>query len=728
MKKSIALIGAGPLGLGFVLQMAESLKNGAIVDVKSIDIFDSYGKYGLGAGLPYDPQTTDFEHLFNVVSESVNIDEKTNFKQWLEANGSEIKTKFEKIHQQRFEEKFVERFGIKFDENSSLNEEQQGLKDGYEKIWRSIEDRYLNFDGGTKYHPRILFGVRNILLFEKAVEEIKAGGVAVHLHPQTEITSLDKVENDPDFRVQLEARTSEETEISAKFSDVILATGRWRIQDKSRAKHVPEVWPIEEFKKNLLEIIQAEIKARKESGDSDKVIKVAIQGQSLTAIDAVKTMLDGCGEEFKDYEIKIDMLSRSGVMQQVKGVDGWQKQEKFGGKFPQGTEINQSVIEELAGENGDKFRLWQLMLMTARALENGYRIEGQESQANRAREFVKLIINNVSRNNDVEVSDASFADIDGYTIEQLKKFQKRFGLQLDGAKYEPIMLAFKDEFLSEPAIEQLRSSFAIAELGDIPSGHLMWKSIYGQIDSLGLAPYLTPDESSYRFQILDRVMSAFHNGMPPESAQYLLEKHNMKVLDCWAIGEQSHSGYGKDGKVLITSESGETKFYDAVVSSRGYDMDIANNPSDVAKSIRKIAGFTINKSLWAESAQEYEEKNREMVTRFGEKDSAKMFRKFFQDKEDGKYYYSSGDYRRQALDENGVVIKSPVRELVDLENKPVLSGFIIPFSGSFVGATANGRRVFLEKFVPQKPKTVVSDTSVERVQQKEMQAEKPSHC
>ena len=63
------------------------------------------------------------------------------------------------------------------------------------------------------------------------------------------------------------------------------------------------------------------------------------------------------------------------------------------------------------------------------------------------------------------------------------------------------------------------------------SAFLMWKSIYGQIDSLGLAPYLTTDESSYRFQILDRVMSAFHNGMPPESAQYLLDNPHVSRRD-----------------------------------------------------------------------------------------------------------------------------------------------------------------------------------------------------
>ena len=121
--------------------------------------------------MPYDPQTTDFEHLLNIESESIKIDENTNLKQWLVANSVQVKAKFAKIHRQRLEEKFEERFGIKFP--GTGEEEQQELKYDYIDIWKSIEKRYLNFDEGVKYHPRILIGVRNILLFENAVSKIK---------------------------------------------------------------------------------------------------------------------------------------------------------------------------------------------------------------------------------------------------------------------------------------------------------------------------------------------------------------------------------------------------------------------------------------------------------------------------------------------------------------------------------------------------------------------------
>ena len=59
----------------------------------------------------------------------------------------------------------------------------------------------------------------------------------------------------------------------------------------------------------MLKIIREEIAQRKEG--EGKKIKISIQGQSLTAIDAVKTILDGSSEEFKGYDIEIDRISFS---------------------------------------------------------------------------------------------------------------------------------------------------------------------------------------------------------------------------------------------------------------------------------------------------------------------------------------------------------------------------------------------------------------------------------
>ena len=154
-----------------------------------------------------------------------------------------------------------------------------------------------------------------------------------------------------------------------------------------------------------------------------------------------------------------------------------------------------------------------------------------------------------------------------------------------------------------------------------------------------------------------------------------------------------------------------TKYYDAVVSSRGYDLDVANNPSDLARSMRSLPGFAINETLWASKA-ELEKKNKDITERFGEKDSAKMLKKFHR-KDGGNFYYSTGDYRRGFLGQyRGEVSKVPAQELIDLEGRPILPGLIIPFSGGVISAMANGRKVFAEKFSPQQSQSVSSPSVV----------------
>ena len=202
-----------------------------------------------------------------------------------------------------------------------------------------------------------------------------------------------------------------------------------------------------------------------------------------------------------------------------------------------------------------------------------------------------------------------------------------------------------------------------------------------------------------------------------------MKKYQDGVLDCWAIGDQSQSEYSADGKVLIKSEEGEERLYDAVVSSRGYDLDIANNPSSLAQSMRTLPRFTVNEEVFADDAEEFARGREDIIARFGEKDSKKMLNKFYP-KADGKYYYSTGDYRKRALDENAVVIDSPVREMVDLEDNPILPGFLIPLSGGVVGAIINGTKVFSQKFETRKARTLDSDkvavTTFRKLQNEEL--------
>lgn len=689
----IALVGTGPVALGFITQMAISLEKGETVAIESINIFDSYGKYGLGAGLPYDLETTDPEHLLNVKSSS-NVDSFGESIEWFRENELELKGKFRSIYEERLTEKLT---------RVKSPEEEENLRQHYAKIWQSIEKRYLDFRVAEEYHPRILLGMRNIFIFEEALQKIKAHGIEVHEHRQTEVTALDKIQ---EGEIKLGFVDHSKNYAEENFNEVVLATGRWRVRDKDpKPRFVPEIWPISEFKSDLIRILHEEISQRKEKGDENKEITIAIQGQSLTAIDAIKTIFnEGLFEEeisedggtkwkftpsdFEGYSIKVDLLARTkNLMQAVKGKDGWQRQEKFSRTFPQGTEIRQKDLQELAGEQEGKIRLWQWMLLNARALENGYLIEGLENQANQARDFTKVIIKTISGRELPENSDAILSDVKGSSLEQFRQIQNLFELPLDGANYQPIMEEFRAKFLNKPQIEQLRENLAMAESGDTKDGYLMWKSIYGQNDEMFITPLLTPEESAFHLQFLIRIRDAFHNGMPIKTAKEILAMHEAGVIEFVTIDRDREPQYNSEGKVVIRTADQNERVYDAVASARGYSIDFTKNVSPLAQSLSRYFSFV--EESWRPNLED-------LKTRFGEQEAREMM-KFHRNGN-----FCTGDYRRNVISHGG---RSIIRQPIDENNQVVLPEVTMAISGGTSGAIENGKEIFLYKFARQQSKS-----------------------
>lgn len=715
--KKIALVGTGPVGLGFITQMAESLEKGSVTDIASIDVFDSYGKYGLGAGLPYDPETTDPEHLLNIKT-ALNQDAFGKSLDWFKSNEVPLKTKFYQIYAQRLNEKL----------EKTAPEKHEDLYAHYEKIWQSIEKRYLNFETAETYHPRILMGMRNIVMFEEALQKIRDHGVEVVTHTQTEVTSLEKIAQN---QISLGFKDQNKT-----FSDVVLATGRWRVRDSEpKPRQIPEIWPISDFKADLSRMLREEVALRQQENNPSKEIKIAIQGQSLTAIDALKTIFnDGLFEEevieekkvglsgeevtkektrlkftpqdFEGYQIKVDLLARTAnLMQAVKGKQNWEKQEKFSGTYPQETEITQKIFQDLANDQDGKIRLWQWMLVNARALENGYRIDGQEESANQAREFIKLIIFNVLGKDLPTNSDQILDDVKGNTLEQLRQIQERFSLPLDSTNYQAIMTEFRNRFLNKPPLEQLDDSLRIAENGDTQGGYLMWKAIYGQNDDLLLTPFLPPEESAFHLQYLLRLRDAFHNGMPIQTAKELLAMRDANVIEYKTIDRQNSEPVfdPEKNKVGIRMADQNIEFYDVVASARGYSIDFSRNVSPLAKSLAKHFSFV--EEPWNPNVAD-------LTKRFGAEETQEML-KFHREGN-----FCTGDYRRKVVfnDENQGVARQPIDE----NNNPVLEKVLIPISAGTTGAILNGKRAFLHRFGSQQ-KEIPSPEISERSQPQKLQ-------
>lgn len=686
-KENIAIIGGGLFANGFLDRLHKLLQNGGASKIKSITIFDNYGKYGMGAGMPYDRQTTDIEHRAHVSSKYLSVGFK-GFDKWLVENQNEIRAEFAKIIDERLQEKFIKRFGVSYDRNSTLSEEQKKLVNHYNSIRNSIEKRYLNLEVATACHPRVLIGMFNIIQLRKVVEEIKSHGVEVILRPQTEVDSITKL--DPDIHNKARAMLSFGGEKSF-FYHVIVATGKWRADSKTSfdgklIPYIKDVWPIDNFQQKLNEILD------RENSDNKSPKKIAIQGNGLSAIDATKTIFNnGYFEETENGDlvfvpnkqevgIEVTLLSRNGIVPQVSGKENWHQQKKFRGGYPLGTEITLNAIKAIAEKQDGKVRLWQIMLMMARALENAYNIEGETEMAKEAAEFVQLIINNVAKttSSDHAVNYDNSDIEEGPTLSQLYQIQEKFSLQLDGANYREIFNAFQEKFLNRGQTEQLYYNLQKAETGDVASGYQLWKSIFNQIEFMAdINEYLIPEEAAYYSHTLDRIFNAFIRGMPIYTAKELVALNKAGFLKIEAIGNDAKELCEENGKMVFELGNGEKKIYDAVVSARGYDDDITKNPSKLFKSMLDQGYLTKRKFLWAETIEEFNAKKIDLEKRFGVEESAKTLSKVRRDG-DNWYYIPGGILKKEF-------------KIVDEKGNDVLPGVIFPDSFGIIMTKEHGK-------------------------------------
>lgn len=595
----VALVGAGQVSLGLLHELAEKIKRRTKVDITEIDIFSIHQL--MGAGLPYNPDSTDPEHLFNVATNLITAPHREDFFQYISSHKREIEENCVRIFAARFREKFHKRFGDE-DENSEPNlKEKEALREHYKSLWNSFKTRYLNLDKAASYHPRILYGMYANHLFEESIRVISDAGIVVKCHPSTEVKSLvrDKVSGELEIGFCGDAK-----EGSKKFDHAIIATGRAFVKGEISADpYISEIWPINNLKKKLEAIVDEEIAKRKKSGSADRIIKIGIEGVGPSAIDVLKTIFrDGIFEQDakgnirfipndeEGYEIHVDLLSRSGTMQSVRGKSPWNQIPMVG--FSKDLAIDQKLILRLSQEQDNRIYLWQIMLLMARTIEVAYRINGKDDSANVARDFVKLIIRNTPNKlgdmTDAEL-DKKLDQITGAPFFQLQEMQKVFGLELGSANYDVIMQEFQETFLSAEPFDQIKSNLALAEKGDLGKGFLLIRDIFVQFDSLSLSHYLDDEERALLLNSqLSRIINSFIGAIPIQSAKELMALQESGVLDIKVLGASGKVPEIRGDKVVVTTEEGEELEYAAVVNCRGYEFDLRRNPSPLYRSM--IAG------------------------------------------------------------------------------------------------------------------------------------------
>jgi hypothetical protein len=398
----------------------------------------------------------------------------------------------------------------------------------------------------------------------------------VNIHPQTEVNSLEKDQALGQMVLGFKGETK-------SFDRVILATGRALARAPlEHPRYISRIWPIKAMKEDIEKIIADEITKRKESGDKNKIIKIAICGASLSAIDVLKTIFQDRGvfEEKENgvlkftptledgYEIHVDMVSRGNVMQSVKG----KSKAMVEGGLKEDLSINQKTLETLVKRQG-KVHLWEVLLMFARSVECAYIANKQNDKAEKAKEIVKLIIENVFKAVAPDKIDGILASIGGGQFDQLLEIKKRFCLR-DEVNYKGIFEEFRKVFFSKDPLSQLEDNLNLAQKGDVAGGFLVLRDILLQFDSLELNRYLNEEEKAFKSSPeVSRMIKSFINAMPVESAKEMIALRDAGLLNCNVVGYKSVKPEIINDQVVFRSSDKEFS-YDLAINATGYNLDL----------------------------------------------------------------------------------------------------------------------------------------------------------
>lgn len=635
--KRIAIIGSGPNAFGFLIgllkKIEESPYHKAMAQSLSINIFEKSSI--IGAGFPYDETMVDPEHLLNVKTKSPSVPDREDpsmantesFLRWLSENKEKIEEKITQIFEDRLAKKFRQQFGKEYDRDSKYEGREQALCEHYDKLLESFKKRYLNFEHALAFHPRILYGLYQVVLFDELVQKLEKHGVKITKHPNTEVAGLDKdlnlkyVTEDDNKKVRIEKEE--------KFDKVIIASGRFYEEQKDAApNYIQKPWPALILKERVESLIDEQIKKRKASGDEDKIIRIAIEGSRLSAIDVAKTIFqDGIFEEtktgklvFKPYEredgykIQIDMVSRTGVLQAVESsVADAQRIKEF--------KITAEDVGALKPDENGKIHLWQIIKLVTQKLLTACEKLG---------------------------------------VEAPKEVQETLGLITEQEKHQVFdykeLIGFlgKVSSTSGNPIDQLRQNLSDAKAEKL-NFYQIFQEIFKPVDSLISYDKLPLHERIfYREFMQSRALTQLVR-MPPQSAQELIALSEAGVLNFIRMGKDIQRSTADNGKVLFSSQE-QQRSYDIAISSRGNPTDMRKNPSPLFHSMIEN-GIISSSDFQIGNQEQFEKFQASLIEAFGIA-HVKAITEKIEHRADGHYCYQVGNLdlkERHPVDETGSI-------------------------------------------------------------------------
>ncbi len=584
---TIAIVGSGSSSLGYIDGLIAKL---ALLPKDQqrqfrLEIFEKSPI--AGSGLPYDKTIASLEHLINIHTVSTSMpaiafseDEQEKddaikrkaFFKWInnQENKDYIEKEFQKVFFDRFKKAYKRKYGdfsedlfegkMIFDEGFEqsefykINHDEEGfleMLDYHRKKFATYKSKVeASYKEEKGFLPRIVYGFYAKALFDYKVAMLAKiiGPENIRIRTSTEVNGIEGVKT-PKLRLKYGQESSE-------FDNVFIATGLWQEEPQAQEddKYVSNIWPIS----NVENALEKAIDSAKKQGK--KEARIAIKGTALSAIDVVRTIFKD-GKEVDGVKLKVDMISRNGRLQKVKGNFTWLIQEwtKY---FPQALE---SVFKEYGLEGQFDFN-YRDEKVTHDQLNAGTHM------AKLSQQIAKITQKIVADNKEKLIKEGKEPKDVFYMWQAVKLFfqiaqkayenaaqseegERKAGL-VEKAKYSRFMADFVEKnqnnyklildelfrFQDSNPFVQLEKDLAASQIGDTKDGDYIFENIYGLfMENIAFAKYLPKDELIFRKFYSRSFLGPLGAAMPPESAQHFLDLHKENVLDAKSVGYNQDS-------------------------------------------------------------------------------------------------------------------------------------------------------------------------------------------
>jgi len=554
-------LGSGPSGIGTMLGIYSEI-------VSAPHKFDEANQLKIcifeksefpGQGTPYNFDGTEPEHLVNMPFESMQLS-PGDLSEWLSENEVRAKNLIKEKLEPCFKEKFYKCFGIQYEDHmiddyaTQFGAKFLEIKLRSDNYMRDFELRYLDFSRDEIYLPRIIFGQYLQDRFHSTIDNLVELGVDIEVRPNTEVIGIEFGELENQQKQVVSRNNLTEIELAEHFDEIIIATGHWQDQKFcGHSSHLNSVWPSQNFKIALNRLIlEKSAQEPPPGGALDRDFRIIIHGSSLSAIDAIKTIIFDEGFFELGVDGKISFVAPKYII-----------------KKDDGTEIEFNITIDLVSRNG--------LLPKVRGKYGDY----ENKHLNK--ENVDAIIK--EKGGFIEL-----VDVFDLLNKDIRSAYEEAGIV---SSIDHILKVDDDTFL------QLAADLNSARFGDGPDENLIWQTIYHQSSDLFLEIYshILPQDKLLYESFIKTLHFVHVAPMPKQSAEELLALHEVGLLHIKSIGKGGIYHIREDGKPEIIYEDGRSNSYDLSVVATGQDGKANNNPSLLFKKLLEEGHLTTQKEV-----------------------------------------------------------------------------------------------------------------------------------